>query len=182
MIKRCIVKLLTANSILNLFPKQKSRIWTITWNLPCEEIQITLSCINNTTKPEKLIAEEILEVELKLKTETHKVSTSNVIVRKDKWSAKVWKLNKHLEELRRKYNFFLIDHSKFINIRHLNKSGIHLNKKGSTVLGESFLLNMLSVYSTDMIMNALKTNFLLQGTSLSLLQNMLQKLLQKFCA
>ena len=72
---------------------------------------------------------------------------SNVIVRGDKWSTKIQKVNEHLKELCRKYNFFLIDDCKFIKVRHLNKSGIHLNKKGSTVLGESFNKHVESLFN-----------------------------------
>ena len=55
------------------------------------------------------------------------------------------KVNEHLKELCRKYNFFLIDDCKFIKV--LNKSGIHLNKKGSTVLGESFNKHVESLFN-----------------------------------
>ena len=95
--------------------------------------------ITKASKFEELIAEEILELALKLKSETHEVSISNVIVRRGKWSAKVQKLNEHLKQPCRKYNFFLKDNCKFIKIHHLNKIGIHLNKKGGTVLGMSFV-------------------------------------------
>ena len=55
------------------------------------------------------------------------------------------KLNKNLKELCRKYNFFLIDNCKFIKVCHLNKSGIHLNIKGCTFLGESFVKHVESL-------------------------------------
>ena len=57
------------------------------------------------------------------------VSVSNVIVRGDKRIAKLQKVNEHLKELCRKYNFFLIDNCKFIKVRHLNKSGTIITRK-----------------------------------------------------
>ena len=110
-------------------------------------LHIGTNDLTSASKSEELIAEEILELALKLKSETHKVSISNVIVRRDKWSAKAQKVNKYLKELCRKYNFFLIDNCKFINIRHHNKSGIYLNKKRSRVLGESFVKHDESLFN-----------------------------------
>ena len=103
--------------------------------------------IANVSKLEELITEKILELALKLKSEAHEVSVTNVIVRRDKWSATAQKENEHLKELRRKYNFFLIDNCKFIKIRHLDKRGIHLNKKKSTVLGEPFVKYVESLFN-----------------------------------
>ena len=124
-------------------------------------LHIGTNDITNASKLEELIAEEILELALKLKSEVHEVSVTNVIVRRDKWSATVQKENEHLKELCRKYNVFLIGHCKFIKTRHHNKRGIHLNKK-KVQFEVSLLLNMLKVYSTDMITNALTVKFLLQ--------------------
>ena len=50
-------------------------------------LHIGTNDITNASKSEELIAEEILELALKLKSEIHEVSISNVIVRRDKWSA-----------------------------------------------------------------------------------------------
>ena len=90
-------------------------------------LHIETNDITNASKSEELIAEEILELALKLKSKTHEVSISNVILLRDKWSAKLQKVKEYMKELCRKYNFFLIDNCKFIKIRHLIKRGIHLN-------------------------------------------------------
>ena len=80
----------------------------------------------------------MLELALKLKSETHEVSVSNVIVQRDKWCGKVQKVNEYLKELCNKYNFFLIDNCKFIKICHLNKSGISETKLNNSVPIEQF--------------------------------------------
>ena len=54
-------------------------------------------------------------------------------MRRDKWCAKVQKVNEYLKELCNKYNFFLIDNCKFIKICHLNKSGISETKLDNSV-------------------------------------------------
>ena len=60
-------------------------------------LHIGTNDITKASKSEESIAEEILELALKLKSEAHEVSLSNVILRRDKWSAKVLKVNKHLK-------------------------------------------------------------------------------------
>ena len=110
-------------------------------------LHIGTNDVTNASKSEELIAEEILELALKIKSETHIISISNVIVRRDKWSAKAQKVNEHLKALCRKYNFFLIVNCKFIKIRHHIKSGIHLNMRGSRVLVESFVKHVESLFN-----------------------------------
>ena len=140
MVGRCLVKLLTANFSGAKIKGMNNYIKPALREDPNHFIlHIGTNDITKASKFEELIAEEILELALKLKSETHEVSISNVIVRRGKWSAKVQKLNEHLKQLCRRYNFFLKDNCKFIKIRHLNKIGIYLNKKGSTVLGVSFV-------------------------------------------
>ena len=89
-------------------------------------LHIETNDITNANKSEEITAEEILKLELKLKSETQKVLVSNVILWRDKWRVRVQKVNKHLKEPCRKYNFFLRDNCKFIKVFYLHKSGIHL--------------------------------------------------------
>ena len=79
---------------VNLFSERKSKILMITIKPAIRQdpnhfiLHIETNDITNASKSEELIAEEILEFALKLKSETHELSISNVIVRRDKWSAK----------------------------------------------------------------------------------------------
>ena len=51
-------------------------------------LHIGINCITNASKSGELIAEEILELVLKLKIKTHEVSISNVIVRRRQMECK----------------------------------------------------------------------------------------------
>ena len=51
------------------------------------------------------------------------------------WKSYVWRRT-----------FFLIDHSKSIRQRHVNKSRLYLNSKGSTVFGETFVNHLSNIF------------------------------------
>ena len=88
----------------------------------------------------ELIAKSILDLALTLKSESHDVSVCNIIVLNDSdiLNKKVCKVNAVLMELCKEKNIYLIDNSKKNKLQHRTKGKLHLNRKGSCLLGDMF--------------------------------------------
>ena len=84
-------------------------------------------------RPPELIAKFIIDLALTLKSESHDVSVSTIIVRNDSdtLNKKGCEVNAVLMELCKEQNIYLIDNSKKIKPQHLNKGKLHLNQKVS---------------------------------------------------
>ena len=95
----------------------------------------------------KCIAESIIEKAVHLKNDKHGVSISSIVLRKDNLKNKVDEVNNNLEEMCAEKNIFLIDHLKSIKQRHINRSKVQLNMKGSTVLGKTFVNHISSIFN-----------------------------------
>ena len=79
-----------------------------------------------------LIEKSIVDVASSLKT------ISNIIARNDRFMAKANEVNKCLTELCFERNFLLIDHSKTFKSQHLNGGKLHLNRRGTPILQNTF--------------------------------------------
>ena len=77
------------------------------------------------------------------------VSVSNIIVFTDntKLNEKGCEVNFHLKKKYKEWNLYLINHSKNIKPSHLNRGKLHLNQKGSKVLGDVFLKQISTVFN-----------------------------------
>ena len=86
-----------------------------------------------------------------LKSESHDVSVSKIIVRNDSdtLNKKGCEVNAVLMELCKEKNIHLIDNSKKIKLRHLNKGKLHLNQKGSRLLSDIFLKEISHVFNSQ---------------------------------
>ena len=69
------------------------------------------------------------------------ISISGVINRSDDeaLACKVPDVNKVLKECCKQKNWGFVDHSNISITSHLNRSGLHLNKKGTTRLAQNFI-------------------------------------------
>ena len=85
--------------------------------------------VTNEGKPLKTIADSITKFAISLKNESHDVTISNIITRKDRKNAKVDEVNKHRAELSEKNNICLLDNSTPIKSLHLNRSRLYLNRR-----------------------------------------------------
>ena len=94
-----------------------------------------------------LIAKSIVDVASSLKTDKHDVTISNIITRNDHFMAKANEVNKCLTELCFERNFLLIDHSKSLKSQHLNGSKLHLNRRGTPILQNTFTKVLSSIFS-----------------------------------
>ena len=101
----------------------------------------------NSNVSARCIAESIVEKAMILKNEKHDVSISSILLRKDNLKSKADDVNNILKEICEEKNIFLIDHSKSIKQRHINRSKVHLNIKGSTVLGKTFVNHISNIFN-----------------------------------
>ena len=78
-----------------------------------------------------LIAKSIVDVASSLKTDNHDVTISNIITLND--------LNER--------NFLFSDHSKNFKSQHLSGSKLHLNRRGTHILQNTFTKVLSSIFS-----------------------------------
>ena len=97
----------------------------------------------------QLIAKSIIDLALTLKSESHDVSVSDIIVRNDSdtLKKKECEVNAVLMELCKEKNIYLIDNSKKIKPQHLNKGKLHLNQKRSRLLSDIFFKKIIHVFN-----------------------------------
>ena len=80
------------------------------------------------------------------KSPTCDVLISNIITRKDKHQHKTEEVNNHLKEMCANKNINLIDHSKHIKHQHLNKSRLHLTKRGTIILSTALVQEISNAF------------------------------------
>ena len=93
----------------------------------------------NSDRPSYLTAKSIVDLVITLKINRQNVSISNIIIRNDSFNEKAMEVNGYLKQLCIEKNIFLIDHTKTIHSRNINRSKLHLNKSGSIILSNIFL-------------------------------------------
>ena len=117
---------------------------TITKKIPQRdfkpELFILLVGTNDLTlnKSPKKISEDIIALVESMKTENNKIIVSSINCRADSFREKVGKVNAHLEEICAEKDIAIITHSNINPKRHLNKSRLHLNDAGISVLVRNF--------------------------------------------
>ena len=84
---------------------------------------------------------------MSLKTESNDVSVSNTVLRTDNslLNQEGSEVNSHLKDLYEKRNLYLIDNTKKFRSHHLNKGKLHLNRKGSKLLNDTFIRQLSHV-------------------------------------
>ena len=99
----------------------------------------------NSDRPSNLIAKSIIDLVITLKNNSQNVSISNIIMRNDSFNEKAMEVNGYLKQLCIEKNIFLIDHTKTIHSRNINRSKLHLNKSGSIILSNNFVKAISSI-------------------------------------
>ena len=97
-------------------------------------------------KGNKDIAETIINLAMFVKTQSRGVTISGITVRKDKHQNKVQEINDQLRDLCQANNINFIDHSKSIKPQHLNKSRLHLTKRGTSILSTTFVREISNIF------------------------------------
>ena len=103
---------------------------------------IVIHCGTNDLKSNKdaaEIANEIIELANNAKTDSNAVTVSGIIPRRDALNDKVIKVNDLLKIKTSTNNLGLFENSNFIRETHLNKKGLHLNFKGTSILAKNLL-------------------------------------------
>ena len=85
------------------------------------------------------IAKSVVDLAISAKSPNCDVSISNIITRKDKHQHEAQIVNTHLKEICTNKNINLIDYSKNIKHQHLNKSKLHLTKRGTNILSTTLV-------------------------------------------
>ena len=92
------------------------------------------------------VAKPIVNLAMSAKSPTCDVSISKIITRKEKHQHKAQTVNNHLKEMCTNININLIDRSKSIKHQHLNKSKLHLTKKGTNILSTTFVREISNIF------------------------------------
>ena len=90
-----------------------------------------------TNIPPEKVVESIIDLASSLKSNSCSVAISNITVRNDRYRKKVVQVNRHLKTLCIERNFELITQN-IITEKHLNGSKLHLNKRGTVILSNTF--------------------------------------------
>ena len=101
----------------------------------------------NSDRSPELIAKSIANVGSSLKNDSHDVSISSIVVRFDKFKGKAAQVNKNLEKLCAEQSIYFINHARIILPQHLNKSKLHLNRKGISILTSNFVKALSHVFN-----------------------------------
>ena len=99
----------------------------------------------NSDRLSDLIAKSIVDLAITLKNNSQNVIISNIVIRNDNFNEKAMEVNGYLKQLCIEKNIFLIDHTKTIHSRNINRSKLHLNKSGSIILSNNFVKAMSSI-------------------------------------
>ena len=108
---------------------------------------VILHCGTNDlreNKPPETIANEIIDLAYDMKTEHNDIMISGIVPRRDSLQDKGKSVNEHLRLLCRERKINFIDNCNVDSRLHLNTSGLHLNFKGTYVLGGN-LVNAIRI-------------------------------------
>ena len=100
----------------------------------------------NSNRPSDLIAKSIADLTITLKNNSQNVSVSNIIMRNDNFTDKFMEVNGYLKQFFIERNIFLIEHTKTIHSRNINRSKLHLNKSDSLILSNNFVKAISSIF------------------------------------
>ena len=101
-------------------------------------VHVGTNDLASNKRPEQ-IAESIIGEATSLKSDTCDVLVSSITVRNDQHCKKVAQVHIFLKELCKEKNLYYINHDKKITVKHLNGSKLHLNKKGTSILSNTFV-------------------------------------------
>ena len=93
----------------------------------------------NSTKNAEEIAGSIISLALSSTSDNTVVSVSGIVARSDKFASKARDVNKFVQKLCQKRNICFISNNNISPTSHLNKSKLHLNKKGTKMLSRNFI-------------------------------------------
>ena len=104
-------------------------------------IHVGTNSLRSSNTPRECAVELIDLAEAISSESSAMISISGLINRSDDeaLARKVPDVNKVLKECCQQKNWGFVDHSNISRTSHLNRSGLHLNKKGTTRLAQNFI-------------------------------------------
>ena len=101
----------------------------------------------NSEESPKSIAESIVDLAMSLKTESNDVCVSNIILRTDNslLNQKGCEGNSHLKDLCEERNLYLLDNTKKFRSHQLKTGKLHLNRKRTKLLNDTFIRQLSHV-------------------------------------
>ena len=124
--------------------------------------------------PEK-VAESIIGLASSLKSNSCSVAISNITVRNDRYRKKVVQVNRHLKTLCIERNFELITQN-IITEKHLNGSKLHLNKRGTVILSNTFTEAISNSIYCHCFMHSLENSKVTQSHAMNLMLRNLRRI------
>ena len=100
-------------------------------------VHVGTNDLASNKRPEQL-AESIIGVATSLKSDTCDALVSSITVRNDQQRKKAAEVNIILKELCKEKKLYYINNEKKITVKHLNGSKLHLNKKGTSILSNTY--------------------------------------------
>ena len=113
--------------------------------IPAKKYENNLAIIHCGTndlrenKNAEQIAKNIIELATDMKTNNNNIMVSGIIPRNDKWNQKAMEVNSFLKSFCLNCKFYFIDNTNIAKDTHLNSSGLHLNHKGTYILGSNLV-------------------------------------------
>ena len=108
-----------------------------------------------TKKQPHVIVEDIVELTLKLRTNSWDVSVSNIVSRGGQYRKKESAVNYRLKHLSKEKILCYNDHRNIISTRHLNSSKLDLNIKGTKILFNNFVKAIFDILEWQPIIHNL---------------------------
>ena len=106
-------------------------------------VHVRTNDVASNKRPEQ-IAESIIGVVTSLKLDTCDWLVSSITVRNHQHRQKVAEANIVLKELCKEKNLYYINHEKKIIVKHLSGSKLYLNEKGTSILSNTFKVDICS--------------------------------------
>ena len=88
----------------------------------------------DSDRPPDVIAKSVADVASSMKVEKHDVTVSNIVIRANQFKEKSKEVNDYLSKLCMGRNIYLTDHSKILEIQHLNERKFYLNRRCVPIL------------------------------------------------
>ena len=99
-----------------------------------------------------------MNLAMSVKTQSRGVSIFGITVGKDKHQNKVQEINDQLRDFCQANNINFIDHSKSIKPQHLNKSRLHLTRRGTSTLSTTFVRKISHIFHWPYLLHSPNKN------------------------
>ena len=111
-------------------------------------------CIYQQINDRRKLQNQLFNQFYQKKSNSCDVTLSDITVRNDGHQQKVVETNRHLKELRKEKNVFLIQRDKTIITRGLNGSKLHINKMGTKIILNTLIGSISNIIHWQQILHS----------------------------